>query len=51
LFVFYLRLFSIVDPRPNEWKRSLMNSTLPDPRQQHCLTMLNKNILLFGGMS
>lgn len=39
----------IVDPRPNEWKRSLINTILPNPRQQHCLTMVNKNIVLFGG--
>ncbi|CAF1257428.1 unnamed protein product [Rotaria sordida] len=39
----------IIDPRPNEWKRSLTTFTLPDPRQQHCLTFINNNVLLFGG--
>jgi hypothetical protein len=40
---------SIVDARPDEWKRSLTNYILPSPRQQHCLTFANNNILLFGG--
>jgi N-acetylneuraminic acid mutarotase len=44
-----IHFFSIADPRPNEWKRSLTNCTLPDPRQQHCLAYVNNNILLFGG--
>ena len=44
---FYFR--SVVDPRPNEWRRSYATYTLPDSRQQHCLAYVNKNILLFGG--
>ncbi|CAF0718134.1 unnamed protein product [Adineta steineri] len=39
----------VVDPRPNEWKRSLTNYTLPSPREQHCFTVFNNNVLLFGG--
>ncbi|CAF4405833.1 unnamed protein product [Rotaria socialis] len=39
----------IVDPRPNEWKRSLTTYTLPELRQQHCITFVNNNIFLFGG--
>ncbi|UJR31260.1 hypothetical protein I4U23_018760 [Adineta vaga] len=39
----------LVNPQPNEWKRSLINYVLPSPRQQHCLTVINHNILIFGG--
>lgn len=42
-------LFRVVDPRPNEWKRSLTTYTLPDARQQHCITFVNKSVFLFGG--
>lgn len=50
LFKFiYIYFASVVDPRPDEWKRSLINYTLPCPRQQHCLTSVNNNTLLFGG--
>lgn len=38
-----------VDPRPEEWKRSFSTMTISEPRQQHCLTSINKQILLFGG--
>ena len=38
-----------VDPRPEEWKRSLSTMTISEPRQQHCLTSINNQILLFGG--
>ncbi|CAF1067400.1 unnamed protein product [Adineta ricciae] len=39
----------LVDPQPNEWKRSITNHTLPVACQQHCMTVINNNIVLFGG--
>ena len=40
---------STVDPHPEEWRRSLSISTLPDPRQEHCLAAFDNTVLLFGG--
>lgn len=40
---------STLDPRPDEWKRSLTSYTLSYPRQQHCLTTINNNVFIFGG--
>ena len=48
-FAYSAFLFSVVDPRPGEWKRSLASYTLSNSRQQHCLTFVNNNVLIFGG--
>ncbi|CAF1455634.1 unnamed protein product, partial [Didymodactylos carnosus] len=38
----------ILDPRPSEWRRSMMNYTLPQPRQQHCLINTDNSVIILG---
>ena len=47
-FVFFF-ISRTLDPRPDEWKRSVAIFTLPEPRQQHCLISINNTALLVGG--